>query len=375
VFDALSKTQPQIASQLEDLIEKNEFPCSSLFCGEPYSGRMYAAMSVAKEMGIPQENIIIVSDRNHFFRIKSAIELLKKSRNNTAKAFLKENMGILLQQYHGALMDEQTATLKKRFGDAAEISELLDRLDNAPDNELDSIINSIEKFVTSLTDTNRTQTISVGQVRAIQDWCLTSSMDGERKLVIIEGLENALSSAVNAFLKTLEEPPLHSYFILISSNPSKMLATILSRVRKFRFEALSKEGTRYIFNSLFINPNKYESLEQFFLEGGGIDDVKLQAMAKELVQINSSNGKIDTEKEDLIPKIVNELEKCKGWDIFFSHVVKELYNGKMNGTVDSRKAMYLLEGINEMVTKGRLFNQNKRLTFDYVAYRIKEVLR
>lgn len=364
MFEALSKTQPQISSQLSILVENSTFPSSSLFYGTPYSGRMYAAMAVAKEMKIPQENIVIVSDRGHYSRIMSAISLVKKSRNNAAKGFLKDNVNIMLSQYHGALFGEQSASERKKFSDAAEISELLERLDNANDNELESLINSIEKFVTSLVSANRTQAISIGQVRAIRDWCSTSSMDGEKKLVVVEGLENALSAAVNAFLKTLEEPPKDTYFILISSNIGRILATILSRVRKFKFEDLSTESTKYIFNSLFINPNKYETLEQFFLDGIGIDDAKLKQMAKSLVITHDAN----------IPSIVAELEKNNSYDVFFSHVLEKLYEGQMSGSIESRKATYLIEGINEMVYKSKVFNQNKRLILDYVIYRTKEVL-
>ena len=364
MFEKLGATQPEIAQTLSQLIGKDEMPCASLFHGDAYSGRMFAAMSVAKEMDIPKENIVVVSDRNHFFRIKTATALLKKARNKAARDFLKENVSILLQQYHGALMDEQTATAKKRFADAAEVSELVDRLDRATDGELDSVAASIEKFVLSLVDSNRTQAISIGQVRAIRDWCATSSMDGERKLVVVEGLENALGSAVNAFLKTLEEPPANTYFILISANPGRLLATILSRVRKFRFKALTKDDSRYIFNSLFVDPNRYESLEQFFLEGGGIDDAKLKAMARDLVVVRNAD----------IPAIAAELEACKGYDIFFSHVIDMLYSGRLDGSIDPRKADYLIQGINEMVSKAKLFNQNKRLTLDYVVYRTKEVL-
>lgn len=364
MFERLCSTQPEIARQLAELVANDEFPSSSLFFGEQYSGRMFAAMSVGKEMNVPRENIVIVSDRNHFFRIKAATALLRKARNKASRDFLKENVSILLQQYHGALMDEQSATTKKRFADAAEVSELMERLDGCADNELDSIVSSVEKFVLSLADSNRTQAITVGQVRAIRDWCSTSSMDGERKLVVVEGLENALGAAVNAFLKTLEEPPANTYFILVSANPGRILATILSRVRKFRFQPLSKDDTRHIFNSLFVDPNRYEDLEQFFLEGGGIDDAKLKSMARDLVV---------SRKPD-IPRIVAELEACKGHDIFFSHVVDELYRGRLDGSIDKRKADYLVQGINEMVSKARLFNQNKRLTLDYVLYRTKEVL-
>ena len=364
MFEGLAKTQSQIAQQLSSLVAEGNFPCSSLFFGPSFSGRMYAASALATELKIPKDNTIIVSDRNHGYRIQTAISLLRRAKNNAAKKFVKENIGILLQQYHGALMEEQTATAKKRFEDASKLWELLEGLDAAQDKALDALTEQIAKQAMALVDANKSGVISVAQVRAIRDWCATSDMDGQKKLIVIEGLENALPSAVNALLKTLEEPPRDSYFVIISANPGRLLATILSRVRKFKFDALGKDQTRYILTSLFVDPNKYENLEEFFLSGAGIDDARLKKDAHSLVMQKSLE----------VPSLVTELEKNKAWDLFFKHVVEELYKGEESGAIEARKAEYLIGEINTMLTKAKTFNQLKRLTFDFVIYRVKEVL-
>ncbi len=365
MFEGLAKTQPEIAQQLSDLVSSSNFPSSSLFFGPSFSGRMYAAMQLSLALDVPKENTIIVSDRNHEYRIKTALTLLKRAKNKVAKDFLKENIGILLQQYHGALIEDQSAAGKKRFDDAAGVGELLDQLGSADETQIDGLVDKIAKAVGPLMDTNKTGAISVGQVRAIRDWCSTSAMDGQHKLIIIEGLENALSSAVNALLKTLEEPPRDTYFVIISANPGRLLATILSRVRKFKFNALNDMQTKYILNSLFVDPKKYGSLEQFFLDGAGIDDAYLIKAAEDLVVRKSLD----------VPALVKVLEENRAWDLYYSHVIDLIHKGLRDGSIEAKKGEYLLTELTSMLNKAKTYNQLKRLTFDYVVYRTKEVLR
>ncbi len=368
VLGGLDRTQPEIAGQLNDLTLAGGagFPNAVLFSGEPCTGRMFAARMICKALDIPSENVIIVSDRNHSYRIGTALELFRKQRNNSSRSFLKDNVSILLQQYHGALFDGQSTTAgKKRFSDAAEVMELLRDLDSADEKSADKLADKLEKALSPFMSSNRTAAISIGQVRAIRDWCATSSMDGVQKFVVIEGLENASDGAINALLKTLEEPPAGSHFILISANAGKIPATILSRVRKFRFKDFGDAEKRYVLGTLFVDPSRYNSLEEFFLEGSGIDDRLLLESARALV----SRKGLD------MPALVSELEKNQGWDRFFAHVVNEIGAAFMEGRLEQRRAEYILESINDAVLKGRAFNQTKRLTFDYVVYRLQEVIR
>lgn len=368
VLGGLDKTQPEVCAQLQGLTAScgASFPNALLFSGEPCTGRMFAARQICAALDIPSENVVIVSDRNHSYRINTALELFRKHKNNSSRSFLKENISILLQQYHGALFDGQSTTAgKKKFSDAAEVTELLMDLDSADEKNADKIADKIEKSLSPFLSSNRTSAISIGQVRAIRDWCATSSMDGVQKFVIIEGLENATDGAINALLKTLEEPPAGSHFILISANAGKIPATILSRVRKFRFKDFGVEEKRYVLGTLFVDPNKYNSLEEFFLEGSGIDDRLLLDSAKALV----------AKKPVDMPALVSELEKNQGWDRFFEHVINEIGSAFMEGRIEQRRAEYILDSVNDAVLKGRTFNQTKRLTFDYVVYRVQEVVK
>jgi len=59
------------------------------------------------------------------------------------------------------------------------------------------------------------------------------------KVFVIDEAHQLTKEAFNALLKTLEEPPAHAIFILATTEPHKMLPTILSRVQRFDFKKLS----------------------------------------------------------------------------------------------------------------------------------------
>ena len=110
---------------------------------------------------------------------------------------------------------------------------------------------------------------------------------------------------------------------------------------------------------------KYDSLEEFFLEGSGINDRLLLDAAKALLMKQPMD----------MSALVSELEKNQGWDRFFKHVQDQLYLAFTEGRLDQRRTEYLMKAVNDAVLKGRTFNQTKRLTFDYVVYRVREVNR
>lgn len=64
---------------------------------------------------------------------------------------------------------------------------------------------------------------------------------GKGKVYIIDEVHMLTSAAFNALLKTLEEPPSHVTFIMCTTNPQKILATILSRVQRFDFRSIAAD--------------------------------------------------------------------------------------------------------------------------------------
>ena len=83
---------------------------------------------------------------------------------------------------------------------------------------------------------------SVDNVREIRDEVVYSPSRAKYKVYIIDEVHMLSSGAFNALLKTLEEPPGHTVFILATTEPHKLPATVLSRCQRFDFRRISVEG-------------------------------------------------------------------------------------------------------------------------------------
>lgn len=81
-------------------------------------------------------------------------------------------------------------------------------------------------------------------------------LKGAYKIYIIDEVHMLTASAFNALLKTLEEPPSHVVFILCTTEPHKILATILSRVMRFDFHRIKGD-------EMFAHLQKVCTLENF----------------------------------------------------------------------------------------------------------------
>ena len=81
--------------------------------------------------------------------------------------------------------------------------------------------------------------IYIEDVRDFKRFMSLKSYGGDKRLVIFDNAHFLTSEAANALLKILEEPPLGSVIILISSVPNMIPATILSRCEEVRFNELS----------------------------------------------------------------------------------------------------------------------------------------
>lgn len=84
--------------------------------------------------------------------------------------------------------------------------------------------------------------VTVDQIRAMQQRLVTRPTLGERRAIIIDPADDMEKSAVNALLKSLEEPPVGTHFLLIAHQPGSLLPTIRSRCRVLRFAPLSAEA-------------------------------------------------------------------------------------------------------------------------------------
>jgi DNA polymerase-3 subunit gamma/tau len=75
----------------------------------------------------------------------------------------------------------------------------------------------------------------IDDIRDLRDKVHFSPVEGRMKVYIIDEVHMLTSEAFNALLKTLEEPPVHAVFVLATTEPHKVPATILSRCQRFDF--------------------------------------------------------------------------------------------------------------------------------------------
>lgn len=149
----------------------------------------------------------------------------------------------------------------------------------------------------------------VDDVRSLREGVRVPPQSGKYKVYIIDEVHMLSKQAFNALLKTLEEPPEHVKFIFATTEPHKVLATVLSRVQRFDFRRIKVsemvDRLRFICNEEKINIDD-ESLHLIGRKADGAlrdalsildqviafcgDDVKFEAVLNALNAI--SNDKL-----------------------------------------------------------------------------------
>src|SRR3989344_3395814 len=81
----------------------------------------------------------------------------------------------------------------------------------------------------------------IDDVRALRDAIALTPMSGKIKVYVIDEVHMLTTEAFNALLKTLEEPPAHAVFILATTDPQKVPATIQSRCVPISFAKATTE--------------------------------------------------------------------------------------------------------------------------------------
>ena len=88
------------------------------------------------------------------------------------------------------------------------------------------------------------RSIGVDEVRDLIRRVSVRPFEGGRHTVVIDGAEKLTPQAQNALLKTLETPPGGAVFFLLTTTPSQLLPTVVSRCRHERFHAVSAEDAK-----------------------------------------------------------------------------------------------------------------------------------
>lgn len=130
---------------------------------------------------------------------------------------------------------------------------------NAPCNVCDSCLSIQAGTHPDIIEIDAASNNGVDEIRDLIEKVKYSPIEGKYKVYIIDEVHMLSQGAFNALLKTLEEPPSHVIFILATTEPHKVLPTIISRCQRFDFTkvALAEIGIR-VKEVLDLEKIKYE---------------------------------------------------------------------------------------------------------------------
>ena len=114
--------------------------------------------------------------------------------------------------------------------------------DGEPCNECEICKAILDGSLTDVVEMDAASNNSVEDIRAIRDEVNFLPTVAKYRVYIIDEVHMLSTGAFNALLKTLEEPPEHVKFILATTEPQKLPATILSRCQRFDFKRITVEN-------------------------------------------------------------------------------------------------------------------------------------
>lgn len=195
------------------------------------------------------------------------------------------------------------------------------------------------------------QSISAEQARGVIEKLSLSS--DRRRVVIIDGAELMTTAAANVVLKTLEEPRPNIHFILVSHGIAKLLPTIISRCRQFRFKPLSQEQVGQVLKSQNI---KISEKELTFSAGCPGHAIMLTTEGQQAVTIVE---KILKNKE-IISTDADLLGKKENFTVAMNYLLQNLYNQAIQNK-NNNKYNILYKKVDKIYKESKEFNLSGHL--------------
>ena len=225
--------------------------------------------------------------------------------------------------------------------------------DGEPCNECEICKAAIEGSLTDIVEMDAASNNSVEDIRSIRDEVNFLPTLAKYRVYIIDEVHMLSVGAFNALLKTLEEPPAHVKFILATTEPQKLPATILSRCQRFDYKKISEQDIKKRLKFVCDESN-----------------IKITEEALNTIAILAEGAMRDG---------LSILERCaqEGEEEINDDLVKELvgipkteYIYKIMNSVVDCNANEILKNIDEVIADGKDLNN---LLWEIIKY-VKDVL-
>lgn len=262
-----------------------------------------------------------------------------------------------------------------------------------PCNECEICKAALDGSLTDIVEMDAASNNSVEDIRSIRDEVNFLPTIAKYRIYIIDEVHMLSTGAFNALLKTLEEPPSHVKFILATTEPQKLPATILSRCQRFDFKKLSNEYIIKRLNivckesNINITPEAVGTIA-ILAEGGMRDALSIlercsqeegqitQEVVKELVGIPALSSVNKLTKEifnnneenalDAITEILNSGKDIENFIWEITKYIKDILVFKSKGKLElySQEEILQIKELADIISKEKLV---------YIIYELSEL--
>ncbi len=189
----------------------------------------------------------------------------------------------------------------------------------------------------------------VDEIRELRNKVNLLPAYGKYKVYIIDEVHMLTQGAFNALLKTLEEPPAHVIFILATTDPHKVIDTILSRCQRLDFKKISNEA-------IVDNLSKIAKKEKIDIDQNALNEIAKLADGG----MRDSVGMLDQARAYTEGKItINDIHDING--TLTENDLKELLENIINNQLDE-----VLEKIDNYNDKGKNFVKLAEEFIDFI---------
>jgi DNA polymerase III subunit gamma/tau len=293
--------QDGVVDELKQNIQIGRLPASMLFYGPPLSAKLTTALELARVLMCERaagdwscncsacrqnrllENpyLLLLGWKNFQDEILASADVLRRSDAQAPRFLFARAVRKLVKRFDGVLWEGVENKIASDVSLLQELEESLEPLlpagESLSPQALEKALNRTTELSARLIKKSATDGIPVHQVRKASYWAHTTS-GASQKVVILENADRMYQASANALLKTLEEPPANTYFILLTSHRDQIMPTLRSRLRHFHFRQRSSRIQEDIIRRIFRDTSgTYESLNAYFLAWGVNTDLVSQA--------------------------------------------------------------------------------------------------
>ena len=329
--------QAAVLQLKDDILSKRRAP-SILFYGPPESGKGSATLELARVLScekggewkcscpscerhryLQHDDLLVLGPRSFQAEISASLSAFLRSPDvSSVKLLFYRALRKLQIRFSPVLMEDDP-----KVGKIASVLQSLDEglgnflrmnTQTAEKAALEKLCAALVKDALTLESEGQGGAIPVGRIRRACYWCRIAP-NGKRKTLIIENAENMREEARNSLLKLLEEPPDTICIVLTAQRREAIMATILSRLRPYRFLKRSAESEKEVIRRVFQDTVKEKTaaggsvlsayLDSFLARG----TEKMYPLAAWFVVSLARSASVSAKKNGagILPRFVNAL--------------------------------------------------------------------